>query len=153
MFLLSFYDVYDVSLWEKKVNKCLCRIPFFYRSSHRRCSAKNVFLKILQYSQENICVAVSLQVFRFAILLIRNINTYISLRILQNTIKEHHFERHLRTTASYFMNKNRNNSNKKKLNGNLWVLNFVNSISPCSGRVRSAPAGRSDISPRQTVIM
>ena len=29
-------------------------------------------------------------------------------------------------TASYFMNKNRNNSTKKKINGNLWVFNFVN---------------------------
>ena len=30
-----------------------------YRSSHRRCSIKMLFLKISQYSQENICVGVS----------------------------------------------------------------------------------------------
>ena len=80
----------------------------------------------MQYSQENTCVAVSLQAFRFAILLIRDTNTYVFLRILRN-FKEHHFEEHLRTTASYFMNKNGNNSSQKNLiNGNLWVFNFVN---------------------------
>ena len=100
---------------EKLTNKCLCSISSFYRSSHGRASAKKVFLKILQYSQENTCVEVSLQAFRFAILLIRGINTYGFLRILRN-FKEHHFEEHLRTTASYFMNKNRNNSSKKKIN-------------------------------------
>ena len=72
-----------------------------------------MFLKILQYSQENACVRVSFQAFRFAILLIRDTITYIFLRILRN-FKEHHFEKHLRTTASYFMNKNWNNSDKKK---------------------------------------
>ena len=70
IFLLCFYEVYDVSLWEK-INKCL--ISLFYRSSHRRCSAKKVFLKILQYSQEKTWV--SLQVFRFVILLGRDTNT------------------------------------------------------------------------------
>ena len=30
----------------KRVSKCLCRISSFYRSSHRRCSAKKVFWKI-----------------------------------------------------------------------------------------------------------
>ena len=30
-----------------------------YRSSHQKCSIKKLFLKILQYSQENICVGVS----------------------------------------------------------------------------------------------
>ena len=30
-----------------------------YRSSHRRCSAKKVFLEILQNSQENTCARVS----------------------------------------------------------------------------------------------
>ena len=59
-------------------------------------------------------------------LLIRDTNTYFFLWILRN-FKEHHFEEHLRTTASYFMNKNRNNSSKKNLiNRNLWVFNFVN---------------------------
>ena len=31
-------------------------------------------------------------------------------------LKNHHFEEHLQTTVSYFMNKNRNNSSKKNLN-------------------------------------
>ena len=90
-------------------HKCLCRISSFYRSSYRRCSNKKVLLKISQYSQENTCVEVSLQVFRFAILLIRDTNIYVFLRILRN-FKEHRFGEHLRTTASYFMNKNLNNS-------------------------------------------
>ena len=75
---------------------------------------KKGVLKTLQCPQENTCVGVSLQAFRFAILLIRDTNTYVFLRTLRN-FKEHHFEKHLRTTASYFMNKNRNNSSKKKL--------------------------------------
>ena len=69
IFLLCFYDAYDVNLWEKKFYKYLCRISSFYRSSHWKCSAKQVFLKILQQSQESTCVGVSLQAFRFAILL------------------------------------------------------------------------------------
>ena len=40
-FPLCFYDSCDVNLWEKNV---LNRISSFYRSSHRRYSAKNVFL-------------------------------------------------------------------------------------------------------------
>ena len=48
----------------KKVNKYRCRISSFYRSNHQRHSAKEVFLKILQYSQENTCVGVSLQGFQ-----------------------------------------------------------------------------------------
>ena len=32
---------------------------YFYRSSHRRCSVKKVFLKISQILQENTCVGVS----------------------------------------------------------------------------------------------
>ena len=61
IFLLCFYDTYDAN---HKVNKCLCRISSFYRSSHQRHFAKEVLLKILQYSQENTCVGVSLQGFR-----------------------------------------------------------------------------------------
>ena len=50
--------------------------------------------------------------------LIRNTNTYVFLRILW-TFKEHHFEKHLRATASYFMSMNRNHSSKVK-NLNQW---------------------------------
>ena len=48
----------------KKANKYFCRISSLYRSSHWKCSAKTVFLKILYYSQENTCVGVSLQDFK-----------------------------------------------------------------------------------------
>ena len=76
---LCFCDAYDVNLWEKKASKRLCKISSFYRGSHRRCSAKKVFLKILQYPQESTCVRVSLQALGFAILLIRDTNTYVFL--------------------------------------------------------------------------
>ena len=71
---MCFYDAYDV-ICDKKVNKYLCRISLFYRSSHRRRSEKKVFLKISQYSQENTCVGVSLQAFKSAIFLKRDFNT------------------------------------------------------------------------------
>ena len=80
---------------------------------------KKGVLKTSQCPQENTCAGVSLQAFRFPILLIRDTNNYVFLRTLRN-FKEHQFEKHLRTTASYFMNKNRNNSSKKfKINGNI----------------------------------
>ena len=92
----------------KKVTKCLCRISSFYRSSPRKCSAKKVFLKIWQCSQENTCcVGVSLSAFRFAILLISDTNAYTFLQILRS-LKEQHFEEDLRMTASSFQNENRN---------------------------------------------
>ena len=37
---------------------------YIYWSSHQRCSIKKLFLKILQYSQENTCVGVSLITFQ-----------------------------------------------------------------------------------------
>ena len=75
----NFYDSYDVNLCEKKVNKYLCRISSFYISSHRRCSAKKVFSKSLQYSQENTCVGASLRTFKSAILLNRDSNIVVFL--------------------------------------------------------------------------
>ena len=115
LFAVCFILYFDANLREKKVNKCLYRISSFYRSSHRKSSAKKVFLKILQYSQEKTCVEVSLQAFRFAIFLVRDTSTYVFLRIL-GSFKEHLFDEHLRTTASYFINKNQHNSSKKVLN-------------------------------------
>ena len=50
----------------KKVNKYLCRISSLYRKP--KCSAKEVFLKILQYSQENTYIGVSWRTFKSAIL-------------------------------------------------------------------------------------
>ena len=38
----------------------LCLMPWNYKSSHRRCYIKKVFLKISKNSQENICVGVCL---------------------------------------------------------------------------------------------
>ena len=41
------------------VIKCQLKHMFSFKSSHRRCSVKKVFLKISQISQENTCVGVS----------------------------------------------------------------------------------------------
>ena len=120
IFLLCFHNVYEVSLWEKIANKRLCKISSFYRSSHRRCSAKKLLLKICNIHRKT-PVLDTLQAFRCVTLLIRHTSPYVFLRILKN-FKKHHFEEHLRTTASYFMNKNRNNSRKKKMYGDLWVF-------------------------------
>ena len=59
-----------------------------YRSSHQKCSIKKLLLKILQYSQENICVGVSflikLQATRPPTFLNRDSNTGAFMWILQN---------------------------------------------------------------------
>ena len=109
-----FYGAFTTHMmsYVKKINKCLCRISSFYRRSHRRCSAKKMFLKNLQYSHENTCVGVSLQTFRFAVLLTSDTNSYIFLQILRN-FKGYHFEEPFQMTTSYFMNKHWNNSSKK----------------------------------------
>ena len=83
IFLLCFYNLYDVNLWKKKVNKYLCRVSLFYRSSHWRSSAKMVFLKFLQYSQGKTCVGVSLWAFKSVILSKRDSNIDIFLWILR----------------------------------------------------------------------
>ena len=80
----------------KKVNKYLCRILLFYGSSHRRCSAKKVFLKTLKNSHENTCVGVSLQVFRSANLFKGDQHLCFPVNIAK-------LLRTMQTTASYFM--------------------------------------------------
>ena len=60
-----------------------------FRSSHRRCSVKKVFLKFLQISRENTYVGVS---FRPATLFKRDSNTVVFLWNLWN-FKEHLFWR------------------------------------------------------------
>ena len=37
----------------------LTETAILFRRSHQRCSIKKMFLKVLQYSQENTCVGVS----------------------------------------------------------------------------------------------
>ena len=73
---------------------------FSFKSSNRRCSAKKVFLKISQISQENICLfLIKLQVCRLSTLLKRDSNTGILLWNLRN-FKNNNFEEYLRTAAS-----------------------------------------------------
>ena len=57
-----------------------------FRGSHWRCSMKNLFLKILQYSQENNCwipFLIKMLTFRPAALLKRDSNVCVFLCILQ----------------------------------------------------------------------
>ena len=85
----------------KKVNKYL--VEYISVEFHHSTEAatwvvlhKKVFLKFLQYSQENPCVGVSLQAFSPAILFIRDTNNYVFLSIFQ-TFTKHLFWRNLRT--------------------------------------------------------
>ena len=70
---------------------------------NRKCFTRKLFLKILQYSQENTCVGISflikMQAFRAPALLKRDSNTGVFCKhweIFKNT----YFEEHLRTAAS-----------------------------------------------------
>ena len=74
------FTTHMTSICEKKFNKHFCRISPFYRGSHRRCSARKLFLKILRYSQENICVGVSFWAFKSAVLSKRDSNVDVFLR-------------------------------------------------------------------------
>ena len=51
--LISFYRSFFWNLFSKSFQK-ICR--WFYRSNHRSCSVKKVFLKIWDILQENVCV-------------------------------------------------------------------------------------------------
>ena len=89
-----------------KVNKYLRRISSFYRRRHRRCSAKKVFLKLLQYSQENTCVRVSFRSFNLQFYQKETPKLMFSSEycvIFKNTF----FAEHLQTTVSCFMTMNR----------------------------------------------
>ena len=66
----------------KKLTKYLCRISSLYRNL--KCSAKEVFLKILQYSQENTYIGVSLRTFKSAISSKRDSKADVFLWILRN---------------------------------------------------------------------
>ena len=48
----------ETTLHKKFTGVVLVQIT--YRRSHRRCSVKNMFLRVPHYSQENTCVGVSL---------------------------------------------------------------------------------------------
>ena len=99
------FTTHMTSICMKKVNKYFCRISSFYRSSHRKCSAKKVFLKILKYSQEipvleSLCEPSRLQFYQ------KETPTLMFSCEYCKTFKNTYSEEHLRTTA-YFMKKNR----------------------------------------------
>ena len=48
-----------LQIWKQIRGFSMFRLKYINRSSHRRCSIKKLFLKILQYSQDNTCVAFS----------------------------------------------------------------------------------------------
>ena len=56
IYFYSVFTTHMTSICEKKVDKYLCRISSSYRSSHRRCSGKKVFLKIFAiFTGKNVC--------------------------------------------------------------------------------------------------
>ena len=48
-----------LQIWKQIRGFSMFRLKYINRSSHRRCSIKKLFLKILQYSQDNTCVVFS----------------------------------------------------------------------------------------------
>ena len=117
IFILCFYHSYDVNLWEKKLTNIFVS---FYRSSHRRCSAKKLVLKFYNIHRktpvlEPLYGPSTLKFYQ------KVTPTLMFSREYCETFKNIYFEEHLRTTASYFMEKDRhgwrlNNSSKKNLN-------------------------------------
>ena len=103
-------------------HKSLCRVLSLHRSCHRKCSIKNLLLKILQYSQENICGSLfaGLQVCNF----INEIHKHLC--FLGSIVKlwKIPFWRAFANNCFSF----RNNSSKKKIkiNGKPWVFSFIN---------------------------
>ena len=76
-----------------------------FRSSHRACSVKKVFLKFHRKTPVLESLLITLQVFRPASLLKRYSNTDISYEISE-IFKNTYFEEHLRKAASvYFTSK------------------------------------------------
>ena len=71
---------------------------FLKQQKQWRCSVKNVFIKISQYSHENTCVGVTLQAFRIATLL--ETPTQMFSCEYCKIFKDTYFKEHLRTTAS-----------------------------------------------------
>ena len=55
----AWYRVKNLLRFTPQQNGCLITFQKKSRSSHRRCSIKKLFLKTLEYSQENTCVGVS----------------------------------------------------------------------------------------------
>ena len=118
---MCFCDVYDVNLWEKKLGDIFVEFHHLTEATAGGVLQKEMVLKILQYSQENTCAGVFLQTFRSAILLKKRTPTLILFCEFCQTLKNIYFEEHSRTSASYFMKKNRqswrlNNSGEKFLN-------------------------------------
>ena len=70
-----------------------------YRSSHRRCSLKKVFLKVLWISQENICVGVRKTSAWSCNFTKKETPTQMFSCEISNIFKNSYFEKHLRKTA------------------------------------------------------
>ena len=105
----------------KKVRRYLCRISPFNRSNRWRCSAKRDGLKNFAiFTGKHLCWSLftDLQVCNF---FKKRTPTLILFCEFCQTLKNIYFEEHSRTSASYFMKKNRqswrlNNSGEKFLN-------------------------------------
>ena len=75
-----------------------------FRSSHRRCSIKKLFLKISRYSQDDTCVGISFLIKSHACNFIKkgSQHRYIFCEY-REIYKNTYFEEHLQTAASAFL--------------------------------------------------
>ena len=73
-----------MNLWEKKLADIFVEFHHLKEATAGGVLQKEMVLKILQYSQENTCAGVFLQVFRSEILFKKDTNTYTFLWILPN---------------------------------------------------------------------
>ena len=122
LFLLCFYNSYDVNLWEEKLTNVFVEFHHFTEAAtggvlQKRCSYKfcNIHRKTVML--ESLCGPSSLQFYQKETSTLMFSCEYCE--IFNNT----YFEEHLRTTASYFMKKNRHSwrlSNSSKKNLNRW---------------------------------
>ena len=101
-FYCVFCDAYDVNLRQK----CLSIISLFYRNSHRRDSTKNILKNFAiitgKYLRWNLIAG--LQFCNFMKKRLQHWNFHVN---ITNFFENTYFEENLRTTASYFMKKNR----------------------------------------------
>ena len=120
IFLLCFYDSYDVSLWEKKLTNIFVEFHHFTEAAtggvlQKRCSRKFCNIHRKTPVLEPLCGLSSLQFYQ------KETSTPMFSCEYCKIFKNTYFEEHLQTTASCFMKKNRhswrlNNSSKKTLN-------------------------------------
>ena len=132
-----------MSLCEKKVSKYLCRISSFYRSSHRRHSAKDMFLKNSQYSHRKTTVLESfskgfIQICNF---IKRSLQYWYFLVNTAKVLIKHTLKKICKHCLFYEKEygwRLNNSPSKKLLNQwKLWVLNFKLTLKKNSKKIHA----------------